>query len=169
MPLSVEVEMVRLDYVLLHEKASLLIIRARLVLVQGVLVSFHTQRGQLTDSASIAHHKKRLVPRRVRSIRKQPVINRAPAGHFQRFKHPHVTRSPPKGVEKLSGVFLNVVFTERDSTKFNLRTCSRSNRFSDRVFQQQVILTTGYSSLILRGHNHLRFSAVSQKGYHLLK
>ena len=34
----------------------------------------------------------------------QPVINTA---HYQPFKHPHMTRSPLIGVEKLSGVFMN--------------------------------------------------------------
>ena len=34
----------------------------------------------------------------------QPVIN---TGHYQPFKHPNMTRSPPIGVEKLSGVFMN--------------------------------------------------------------
>ena len=29
-------------------------------------------------------------------------------GHYQLFKHPHVMRSPPIGVEKLSGVFMNI-------------------------------------------------------------
>ena len=28
-------------------------------------------------------------------------------GHYQPFKHPHVRRSPPIGVEKLFGVFMN--------------------------------------------------------------
>ena len=37
----------------------------------------------------------------------QPVIN---TGHYQPFKHPHVKRSPPIGVEKLSGVFMNNCF-----------------------------------------------------------
>ena len=36
--------------------------------------------------------------------RSQPVIN---TGHYQPFKHPHVTRSQPIGVEKLSEVFMN--------------------------------------------------------------
>ena len=63
--------------------------------------SFHTQRGQLSDSARIARKKKRLPPRQ------QAVINRAPAGHDQPFKHPHVSRSPPMGIAKLSDVFLN--------------------------------------------------------------
>ena len=53
------------------------------------------RRSQLTDSARIARNEKRLAPRLARSIRKQPVINRAPAGHYQPFKQPHVTRSPP--------------------------------------------------------------------------
>ena len=35
----------------------------------------------------------------------QPVIN---TGLYQPFKHPHVMRSPPIGVEKLSEVFMNV-------------------------------------------------------------
>ena len=69
---------------------------------------FSTQRGQLTDSARIALNKKRLAQRLALSIRKQPVINRAPAGHYQPFKHPHVTRSPPIGIVKLSEVFMNV-------------------------------------------------------------
>ena len=37
---------------------------------------------------------------------KQP----APAGHYRSFKHPHMTRSTPIGVEKLYGVFMNVVY-----------------------------------------------------------
>ena len=36
----------------------------------------------------------------------QPVIN---TGLYQPFKHPHVMCSPPIGVEKLSGVFMNVI------------------------------------------------------------
>ena len=28
-------------------------------------------------------------------------------GHYQRFIHPNVTRSPPKGIVKLSEVFMN--------------------------------------------------------------
>ena len=36
----------------------------------------------------------------------QLVIN---TGHYQPFKHPHVTASPPLGVEKLSGVFMNEI------------------------------------------------------------
>ena len=47
--------------------------------------SFHTQRGQLTDSACIARNKKRIASRLARNIRSQPVIN---TGHYQRFKHP---------------------------------------------------------------------------------
>ena len=58
------------------------------VLVQVFSFSFHTQRGQLTDCARIARNKKRLAPRLARSIRLQPLINRAPAGHYQPFKHP---------------------------------------------------------------------------------
>ena len=34
----------------------------------------------------------------------QPVIN---TGHYQPFKHPHVTRSPPIGVDKTVWVFMN--------------------------------------------------------------
>ena len=30
----------------------------------------------------------------------------APAGYYQPFKHPHLTRSPPIGVDKLSEVFM---------------------------------------------------------------
>ena len=59
------------------------------------LFSFHIQCSHLTNSARIARNEKRLAPRLARSIRKQQVINRAPAGHYQPFKHPHVTRCPP--------------------------------------------------------------------------
>ena len=65
------------------------------------LFSFQTQRGQLTNSA---RNKKRLAQRLAQSIRSQPVIN---TGHYQRFKHPHVTRSLPIGIAKLSEVFMN--------------------------------------------------------------
>ena len=37
--------------------------------------------------------------------RRQPVID---TGHYQPFKHPHIACSPPIGVEKLSGVFMNI-------------------------------------------------------------
>ena len=79
-------------------------VRAHIVLVHVVLVFLSKQHGQLTDSA---RNKKRLAPRLERSIRKQLVINRAQAGHFSPFKHPHVTRSPPIGIAKLSEVFMN--------------------------------------------------------------
>ena len=39
----------------------------------------------------------------------QPVIN---TGHYQPFKHPHIPHSPPIGVEKLSGVFMNNILRE---------------------------------------------------------
>ena len=48
---------------------------ARIVLVQIRWFSFHTQRGQLTDSACLARNKKRLATRLARSLRAQPVIN----------------------------------------------------------------------------------------------
>ena len=77
----------------------------RIVLVQIRWFSFHTQRGKPADSACIACNKKRLASRLARSLRSQSVIN---TGHYQRFKHPHVTRSPPVGITKLSEVFMNV-------------------------------------------------------------
>ena len=42
--------------------------------------------------------------------RSQPVIN---TGHYQRFKHPHVTRSPPIGIAKLTEVFMNICLTPK--------------------------------------------------------
>ena len=77
---------------------------ARIVLVHIRWFSFHTQRGQITDSACIARIKKRLASRLARSLRSQTVIN---TGHYQQFKHPHVTRPPPIGIAKLSEVFMN--------------------------------------------------------------
>ena len=81
---------------------------ARRVLVHIRWFSFHTQRRQLTDSACIARNKKRLASRLARSLRSQLVIN---TGHYQWFKHLHVTRSPPIGIAKLSevhvGLFMN--------------------------------------------------------------
>ena len=69
------------------------------------MLSFNTQRGQVTDSVRIVCNKNRHAPRLARSIRSQPVIN---TGHYQRFKHPNVTRSLPIGIVKLSEVFMNV-------------------------------------------------------------
>ena len=86
---------------------------ARIVLVHIRWFSFHTQRGQLADSACIARNKKRLASRLARSLRSQSVINTA---HYQRFKKPHVTRSPPIGIAKLSKVFMNSAsYTRRAS------------------------------------------------------
>ena len=67
--------------------------------------STHTQRDQLTESVRIARNKKCLAPRLAQSIRSKPVIN---TGYYERFKHPHGTRSPPIGKAKLSEVFMNV-------------------------------------------------------------
>ena len=47
-----------------------------IVLVHIRWFSFHTQRGQITDSACIARNKKRLASRLARSLRSQPVINK---------------------------------------------------------------------------------------------
>ena len=49
-------------------------------------------------------NKRRLASRLARSFHSQSVIN---AGHYQRFKHPHVTRSQPIGIAKLYEVFMN--------------------------------------------------------------
>ena len=76
---------------------------ARIVLVHIRWFSFHTQRGQITDSACITRNMKRLASRLARTT----VIN---TGHYQWFKHPHVTRSPPIGIAKLSEVFMNFFF-----------------------------------------------------------
>ena len=70
----------------------------------SLVFSFHTQGGQITDSTRIARNKKRLALRLIG-------YKRSPAGHYQPFKHPHVTRSPPIGIAKLSEIFMNVFFS----------------------------------------------------------
>ena len=52
-----------------------------------------------------------------------PVVN---TGHYQPFKHPHVTHSPPIGVEKLSGVYEYIISFGLHHPllgRFFLRTC----------------------------------------------
>ena len=54
-------------------------------------------------------------------------------GHYQPFKHPHVTRSPPIiGVEKLSGVLMNR-FHSLTSVRPQFRNSSVSQQCTSRV------------------------------------
>ena len=78
-------------------------VSACIVLVQHVPVFLLHTAPPTHRQCRIARSKKRLAPRLARSIRSQPVIN---TGHYRRF-NPHVTRSPPIGIVKLSEVFMN--------------------------------------------------------------
>ena len=63
---------------------------------------FFFQTQSAANSARIARNEKRVTPQLVHKYQKT-----APAGYYQPFKHPHVMRSPPIGITKLSEVLMN--------------------------------------------------------------